>query len=95
MAPLPPLAVLPPSGGTLPQDGQGWSSQEDRVGISSQERAARRRAVDNARHSIETDGGCPDDDPREVEEAYVAGEVTSAEVLAAAARRPRRLAPCC
>lgn len=56
------------------------------MGITDDERAARRRAVDEARHSIEMEGGRTDDDFRSVEEAFVRGEIEIDDLVARALR---------
>lgn len=54
------------------------------MGISEQEQAARRAAVDEARASVELEHGRSSDALREVEQAFVRGEVDLDELLAAA-----------
>ncbi|QFG69715.1 hypothetical protein [Ornithinimicrobium pratense] len=43
--------------------------------ITAEERERRRRAVDNARHSTEMEGGRSSENMREAQEAYVRGEI--------------------
>lgn len=55
--------------------------------ITAQEQARRRSAVDNARHSIEMEGGRSSERLREAEEAYVRGELEVDDLLTLAQRR--------
>ena len=57
------------------------------VSIPSEERQRRREVVDAARHSSEMEGGRSSDEFREVQEAYVRGEIDVEDVIAAARQR--------
>jgi len=46
-----------------------------KTAITAAERARRRRAVDQARHSTEMEGGRSSDANRDAQEAYVRGEI--------------------
>lgn len=49
--------------------------------ITAEEVARRRRAVDNARHSTEMEGGRSSESMREAEEAYVRGELDLQDLI--------------
>lgn len=52
------------------------------MGITDEERAARREGIDRARHSIEMEGGQVSDEARALQEAYVRGEFDVDELVA-------------
>lgn len=54
--------------------------------ITAEEQDRRRRAVDNARHSIEMEGGRASERLREAEEAYVRGELEIDDLIALSQR---------
>lgn len=52
-----------------------------RMLITETEQAARRRAVDDARHNTELEGGSSSERVRTAQEEYVRGEIDLAELL--------------
>lgn len=56
------------------------------MNLTADEQNARRRAVDDARHSIEMEGGRSSDAMRAAEEAYVRGEIEIDDLVAHALR---------
>lgn len=72
-----------------PKVGRGFSDdrEETAVSITAEEKQRRREVVDTVRHSSEMEGGRSTDAFREVQEAYVRGEVDIDAVIAAAGDR--------
>lgn len=77
--------VGPPRRGPHPRAevyGRGQNEEEgDGMTITPEEQARRRADIDYARHSTEMEGGQSSSAAREVQEAYVRGELTLEEYV--------------